>query len=181
MKLINWRRSLAVGHVLLALGLLIVDHFQEREHRLEMEQQRGKTGSELRTEWDYMPRARIWLLTIDSPPSLLALPFIALLAKFRLAPQLAFLLAVGFFWYWIGSLLDHRLGRNPTPASVGTGGGPWWIQLVGLVGCVTLLGIGVHGLFTGASPTVIDLSNVLWALILGFYFASRLRVRGAAR
>ncbi len=65
-----------------------------------------KTGWELRTEWDYMPRARIWLLTIDSPPSLLFLPFIALVAKFRLASQLVFLLAVGFFWYWFGSAAD---------------------------------------------------------------------------
>jgi len=74
MKLISWRRSLAAGHVLLVLGLLIVGHFQERAHRIEMEQQRVRTGWELRTEWDYMPRARIWLLTIDSPPSLLSLP-----------------------------------------------------------------------------------------------------------
>src|SRR5438445_10785114 len=104
MKLISSRRSLAAGHVVLALGLLIVRHFQERDHRIEMEQQRVNTGWELRTEWDYMPRARIWLLTINSPPSLLSLPVVALVAKFRLAAQLAFLLAVGVFGFWIGSL-----------------------------------------------------------------------------
>jgi hypothetical protein len=45
----------------------------------------------------------------------------------------------------------------------------------GLVGCVTLFGIGVHGFFSRAWPIIIDVSNVLWALILGFYFALRLK------
>jgi len=177
MKLISWRRSLAAGHVVLALGLLIVGHFQERDHRIEMEQQRVKTGWELRTEWDYMPRARIWLLTINSPPSLLSLPVVALVAKFRLAAQLAFLLAVGFFWYWIGSLLDKPENLTSMPPSVEAGGGPRWIQVVGLLGCVTLLGIGVHGLFTGGLPIIIHLSDVLWSFILGFYFTKQLTRR----
>lgn len=175
MKLISWKRSLAAGHVVLALGLLIVGHFQERA-QIEMERQ-VRTGWELRTEWDYMPRARIWLPTIDSPPSLLSLPLIALVARFRLASQLAFLLAVGFFWYWIGSLLDKRANLASMPASVRAGGGPRWIQVVGLLGCVTLLGIGVHGLFTGGLPIIIHLSDVLWSFMLGFYFTKQLTRR----
>src|SRR6267154_5051167 len=133
MKLIIWRRSLAGGNVLLALGLLIVGHFQERNHQIEMEQQRVKTGWELRTEWDYMPRARIWLLTINSPPSLLSPPFVALAAKLRLAPQLPFLLAVGFFLYWIGSLLDRREPLASIPGSVRARRGLRWILMVGLL------------------------------------------------
>src|ERR1700736_2986169 len=105
MKLNSWRMSLAAGHALLALGLLIVGHFQERAHRAELERQ-VRPGWELKAEWDYMPRARIWLLTINSPPSLLSAPFVKLVAKFKFAPQLVFLSAVGFFWYWIGSMLD---------------------------------------------------------------------------
>jgi hypothetical protein len=173
MKFLSWRRSLAAGQVLLALGLLIVGHFEERAHRIEREQQ-VRLGWELRTEWDYMPRARIWLLTIDSPPSLLALPFIALVAKFRLPSQLAFLLAVGFFWYWIGSLLDKRANTASMPTSERAR--PRWIQAVGLLACVTLLGIGVHGLFTGGLPIIIHLSDVLWSLVLGFYFVRQLRL-----
>jgi hypothetical protein len=124
MKL-GWRTALAVAHVLLALALLIVAHFQERTHRIEM----AEKG--VRIEYDYIAPAQIWLMAIDSPPELLSLPFVALTTKLRFVPQLAFILAVGFFWYWIGSLLDHRIGRASTPASVGTGGGPWWIQLGG--------------------------------------------------
>ncbi len=174
MKLISWRRSLAAGHVLLALGLLIVGHFEARAHRIEMEQL-VRPGWELRAEWDYMPRARIWLLTIDSPPSLLALPFIASVARFRLASQLVFLLAVGFFWYWIGSLLDKRATVASMPGSERAG--PRWIQVVGLLGCATLLGIGVHGFVTGGLPIIIHLSDVLWSVILGFYFTKQL-IRG---
>jgi hypothetical protein len=173
MKLISWRSSLAAGHVLLAVGLLIVGHFQERAHRIEMEQG-VRTGWELRTEWDYMPRARIWLLAIDSPPSLLSLPFIALVAKFRLASQLVFLLAVGFFWYWIGNLLEKRANLALIPAPVKVGEGSRWIQVVGLLGCVTLLGIGVRGFFTGGLPIIIHLSDIMWSFILGFYFTKQL-------
>ena len=138
-----------------------------------MEQQL-KTGSELTAEWDYMPRARILLLTIDSPPSLLSLPFILLIAKLRLASQFVFLLAVGLFWYWIGSLLDKRTNIVSMPAPKKASEGSRWVQLLGLLGCVTLLGIGVHGFFTGGLPIIIHLSDVLWSLILGFYFTKRL-------
>jgi hypothetical protein len=173
MKHINWRTSLAAGQVLIALGLLIAGHFQERAHRTDM-QQKVRAGWELKTEWDYMPRARIWLLTINSPPSLLSAPLIALVAKFRLASQLVFLLAVGFFWYWIGSLLDKRTTRTSMPASPGAGGGPRWVSVLALLGCLILLGIGVQGFLTGGLPVIIHLSDVLWSFILGFYFTKQL-------
>jgi hypothetical protein len=160
--------------MLLASVLLVVGHFQERAHRFQM----AEKG--VRAEYDYIAPAQIWLMAIDSPPGLIVLPFVALKTKLRFVPQLAFVLAVGFFWFWIGSLIDHRLGRAPTPAFAGTGGGPWLVGLVALVGCLTLFGIGVHGLFTGAWPVLIDVSNVLWGLVLGFYFASGLGRRREA-
>ena len=172
MMLINWRISLAAGHVLLAVALLVAGHFEEQTHRIE--QQRGvTTGWQLRTEWDYMPRARIWLLTINSPPSLLSAPLIVLVAKFKLASQLVFLSAVGIFWYWIGSLVDKRATLSSMAASAGAGGGFRWTRVAGLLGCVTLMGIGVHGFFTGGLPKIINLSDMLWSFILGFHFMRR--------
>ena len=67
MKSINWRTSLALVQVVLALVLLVAGHFEERAHRTEMQQQ-VRPGWESKSEWDYIPRARIWLMTIDSPP-----------------------------------------------------------------------------------------------------------------
>lgn len=182
MKPNSWRMSLAAGQVLLALGLLIVGHSQERAHRAELQRQ-VRPGWEFRTEWDYMPRARIWLLAINSPPSLLSIPFVALVAKFKFAPQFVFLLAVALFWYWIGSMLDKRAkpGWVPTP-SVRTSGGSPWIEVAGLLCCVILFGIGVRGFFAGGLPVIIHVSDALWALILGTYFLTKLkrRVEGAS-
>lgn len=180
MRLIHsWRRPLAAGHVLLALGLLIVGHFEERAHRAELERQ-VRPGYELKAEWDYIPRAKIWLLTINNPPSLLSAPFVKLVARFKFAPQLVFLLAVGSFWYWIGSVLDKRAKPASVPASVKAWRGSLVIQGVGLFGCVILLGIGVRGLLTGGLPVIINLSDVLWSLILGFYLAKQLTRKRAA-
>jgi hypothetical protein len=173
MKLINWRWFLAVGQVLLALGLLIVGHFQEAAHQAELQQ-----GWELRGESDYIPRARIWVFAINSPPSLLSMPFVALVAKFKFAPQFVFLLAVALFWHWIGSVLDKRTKPAPVPASVRARRGVPWIQAFGLLCCVVLFGIGLLGFFAGGLPVIIRLSDVLWALILGFYFVTQLRRRG---
>jgi hypothetical protein len=117
MKPNSWRWCLTAGQVLLALGLLIAGHFQEGAHRAEL-QRRARPGWELRAEWDYIPRARIWLLTINSPPSLLAMPLVALVAKFKFARQFVFLLAVALFWYWIGSILDKRAKPASVPASM---------------------------------------------------------------
>lgn len=180
MRLINsWRRSLAAGQVLLALGLLIVGHFQEAAHRAELERQ-VRPGYELKAEWDYIPRAKIWLLTINSPPSLLSAPFVKLVARFEFASELVFLLTVGFFWYWIGSVLDKRTKPGPVPASVRARGGYPWIEVAGLLCCVILLGIGVRGVLTGGLPVIINFSDVLWSLILGFYFAKQLTRKRAA-
>jgi hypothetical protein len=164
--------------VLLALGLLIVGHIQQRAHRAELERN-VRPGWELRTELDYIPRAKIWLLTINSPPSLLSMPFVALVAKFKFAPQFVFLLAVALFWYWIGSMLDKRAKPAPVPASVRARRGVPWIQASGLLCCVVLFGIGVLGFFSGV-PVIICLSDVLWSLILGFYFAKELTRQRAA-
>ena len=179
MKLINWRWFLAVGQVLLALGLLIVGHFQEAAHRAELQKQL-RPGWELRGEFDYIPRAKIWLLTINSPPSLLSMPFVALVARFKFAPQFVFLSAVGFFWYWIGSVLEKRAKPASVPASVRARGGPRWIEVAGLLCCVILFGIGVVGFFAGGLPVIINLSDVLWSLILGFYLAKQLTRKRAA-
>jgi hypothetical protein len=159
--------------VLLALGLLIVGHIQERAHRAELER-KARPGWELRTEWDYMPGARIWLLTINSPPSLLSMPFVASVAKFKFAPQFVFLLAVALFWYWIGSMLDKRVKRASVPASVRARRGVPSIQVAGLLCCAILFGIGVRGFFTGGLPVIIHISDVLWSLVLGLYFAKEL-------
>lgn len=174
MKLINWRWFLAVGQVLLALGLLIVSHFQEAAHRAELQRQ-VSPGWELRGESDYMPRAKIWLLTINSPPSLLAMPFVALVSKFKFAPQFVFLLAVALFWYWIGSALDKRTKPAPVPGSVKAGGRSRWIEVAGLLCCVVLFGFGVLGFFAGGVPVIIRLSDMLWSLVLGNYFLTKLR------
>lgn len=179
MKLINWRWFLAVGQVLLALGLLIVGHFQEAAHRAELQRQL-RPGWELRGEYDYMPRAEIWLLTINSPPSFLCKPFVALVARFEFAPQFVFLLAVGFFWYWIGSVLDKRTKPAPVPASMRARRWVPWIQASGMLCCVVLFGIGVLGFFAGGLPVIINLSDVLWSLILGFYLAKQLTRKRAA-
>ncbi len=179
MKLINWRWFLAVGQVLLALGLLIVSHFEEAAHRAELQRQ-VSPGWELRGEVDYIPRAKIWLLTINSPPSLLSMPFVALVAKFKFAPQFVFLLAVALFWYWIGSAFDKRTKPAPVPASVRAMRGAPWVQVAGLISCAILFGIGVRGFFTGGLPVIIDLSDVLWSLILGSYFAKELTRQRAA-
>ena len=179
MKLTNWRWFLAVGQVLLALGLLIVGHFEEAAHRAELQRQ-VRPGWELRGELDYIPRAKIWLLTINSPPSLLSMPFAALVAKFKFAPQFVFLLAVALFWYWIGSALDKRTKPAPLPASVRARGGSCWIEVAGLLCCVILFGFGVLGFFAGGLPVIIRLSDVLWPLILGFYLAKQLARKRAA-
>ncbi len=179
MKLINWRWFLAVGQVLLALRLLIVGHFQEAAHRAELQRQ-VRPGWELRGELDYIPRAKIWLLTINSPPSLLSMPFAALVAKFKFAPQFVFLLAVALFWYWIGSALDKRTKPVPVPASVRARGGSRWIEVAGLLFCVVLFGFGVLGFFAGGVPVIIRLSDVLWSLVLGNYFLTKLRRRRLA-
>jgi hypothetical protein len=173
MKLPNWRWPLAVVQVLLALGLLIVGHIQEQAHRAELEQ-KVRSGWELKMEWDYLPGAKIWLLTIDSPPSLLSVPFVASVAKLRFAPQFVFLLAVALFWYWIGSRLDKR------PRPLRAGGVPW-SQVVGLICCTILLGVGVRGFFTGGLPVIVHFSEVLWSLILAFYFAKELTRQRVAR
>jgi len=173
MKLINWRWSLAVVQVLLALGLLIVGHLQERAHHTELER-RVEPGWQLIGELDYIPRAKIWLLTINSPPSLLSMPFIALVAKLKFAPQFVFLLAVTVFWYWIGSMLDKRAKPARVPASVRARRGALWMQVAGLLCCVILFGFGVVGFFTGGMPVIVRLSDVLWSLVLGFYFAKKL-------
>ena len=167
--------SLPVVQVLLALGLLIVGHSQERAHQVELER-KVRPGWELKTEWDYMPGAMIWLLTINSPPSLLSMPFVALVAKFKFAPQFVFLLAVALFWYWIGSMLDKRAKPATVSALVRARRGTPWIQVAGLLCCVILFGIGVRGFLTGGL-VMIDLSDMLWALILGFYFLTTLRKR----
>lgn len=174
MRFINWRWFLAVGQVLLALGLLIVGHFQEAAHRAELQRQ-VSPGWELRGELDYMPPAKIWLLTINSPPSLLSMPFVALVAKFKFAPQSVFLLAVALFWYWIGSALDKRTKPVPAPASVRARGGSRWIEVAGLLCCAALFGFGVLGFFAGGVPVIIRLSDLVWALILGIYFLTKLR------
>jgi hypothetical protein len=179
MKLINWRWFLAVGQVLLALRLLIVGHFQEAAHRAELQRQ-VSPGWELRGELDYIPRAKIWLLTINSPPSLLSMPFVELVAKFKFAPQFVFLLAVALFWYWIGSALDKRTKPVPVPASVRVRGGSRWIEVAGLLFCVVLFGFGVLGFFAGGVPVIIRLSDVLWSLVLGSYFAKELTRQRAA-
>lgn len=179
MKVINWRWFLAVGQVVLALDLLIVGHLQERAHHAELER-KVSPGWQLRTESDYIPRAKIWLLTINSPPSLLSMPFVALVAKFKFAPQFVFLLAVALFWYWTGSVLDKRAKPAPVPASVRARRGALWMQVAGLLCCVILFGIGVWGFFAGGLPVIIRLSDVLWSLILGFYFAKELTRQRAA-
>ena len=178
MKLTNWKWFLAVGQVLLALGLLIVGHFEEAAHRVELQRQ-VRPGWELRGEFDYIPRAKIWLLTINSPPSLLSMPFAALVAKFKFAPQFVFLVAVALFWYWIGSALDKRTKLAPVPASVRARRGVPWLQASGLLCCVVLFGIGVLS-FSGGVPVIICLSDMLWSLILGFYFAKQLTRKRAA-
>ena len=180
MKLINWRWFLAIGQVVVALGLLIVGHLQERAHHAELERN-VEPGWQLMGELDYIPGAKIWLLTINSPPSLLSMPFVALVAKFKFAPQFVFLLAVGLFWYWIGSVLDKRAKPASVSASVRAGRGAPWMQVAGLLCCVILFGIGVVGFFTGGMPVIVRLSDVLWSLVLGFYFAKELaRQRAAA-
>ena len=166
MKPTNWKWSLAVMQVLLASGLLVVGHIQERTHRASLE--RNARPWELKAEWDYMPSARICLLTINSPPSLVSMPFVALVAKFKFAPRFVFLLTVALFWYWIGSMLDKR--AKP----VGPVKGARWIRVAGLFCCVILFGIGVRGFFTGGLPAIIEVSDVLWSLILGFHFAKEL-------
>ena len=174
MKPNSWRMSLAAGQVLLALGLLIVGHFQEAAHRAELQRQ-VRPGWELRGELDYIPRAKIWLLTINSPPSLLSMPFVALVAKFKFAPQFVFLLAVALFWYLIGSAFDKLTKPASVPASVRARGGSPWIEVAGLLCCVVLFGIGVLGFFAGGVPVIIRLSDVLWPLILGNYLLTKLR------
>src|SRR5215468_1120456 len=86
-------------------------------HHAELER-KVEPGWQLTGELDYIPGAKIWLLTINSPPSLLSMPFIALVAKLKFAPQFVFLLAVTVFWYWIGSMLDKRAKPARVPDSV---------------------------------------------------------------
>jgi hypothetical protein len=177
MKL-NWRMFLATAQVLLAAALLIASHFEKQAHQIE-QQRRVTTGWELRVEWDYIPRAEVLLLTLNSPPSLLSAPFRVQIGKFKLAFQLAFLLAVGLFWYWIGGLLDKRARQYPMASSSGAQGGRRWTRVFGLLGSLTLLGIGVQGLLTGGLPLIIHLGDILWAFILGVYFVKEL-TRGRA-
>lgn len=164
----TWKRHLAFAQMLLALALLVVGHFQERAHRTEM------VAKGVILEYDYFAPAHIWLSVIDGPPILVLLPLVALASKLRFVQQLAFVLAVGLFWYWIGSLLDRHSPRTRT-GSAEIWSAQWWVHLAGLLGCLTLFEIGVHSLVAGGWPMIIDLANMVWALILGFYFVGQLR------
>jgi hypothetical protein len=165
MKL-TWRKVLPVLNLIVAIGLLTTGHFQSERHRAAM-RQNGVVA-----EYDYIAPTQVCLTVIDAPAFVLSLPFDLLLKKSRFASQAVFIVVVAAFWYWIGSRLDKRRGNLAPPLKSRIP----WLEGIGMVIGIVLLVMAADGFRRGAWPRIIDLSFVLWALVLATLFITQVRI-----
>ena len=162
----TWRWTLAIVHILLAIILMMVGKVQQQSHHTEM------AAKGVAQEYDYVAPAYVCLFVIDGPPALVLLPFVRFEVGMKLAQQFGFVLVIGIFWYWIGSLVGSSSAGDKF------GGARRWARVAGFLGSVLLFGVGTHGLVSGSPLMIIDLAEIAWALMLGAYFARRIRPGG---
>ena len=109
-----WRWILSALHVLLAATLLIAGHIESSKHEAQFKPRLTNEGWQLRTEWDYVPRAYELMIIVDFPVVLASAPITAV-TKSKLVPRAFFVALVGFFWYWIGRCIEQNRSEPETP------------------------------------------------------------------
>ncbi len=165
----TWRKVLPILNVIVAVGLLTAGHFQSEQHLAAM-RQKGVVA-----EYDYIAPAQLWVTVIDAPAFVLSLPFYVLPRNSRVVSQAVFIVAVAAFWYSFGTILDKRR-HNLSSGAAGSQPGIPWLEGIGMVIGIVLVLMAADGFLRGGWPRIIDLSFVLWALVLATLFITQVRI-----
>jgi len=160
------RWALPLVQVLLAVGLLVMAHGQQRKEL-------GADSSWFKSAWDYSPPARDAAYVINFPALVISRPVAALLRMDPPWGDVPFLAAIALLWYWIGAGLDRRLGLL-APA------GPPGLFLrvvycIAFLGAISLVAVLIWTKLAGSTGLGLRVvvPSVAWSVGLAIYFGKR--------
>jgi hypothetical protein len=163
-----------ISQVLLAMALLLMLHAEKEAHAAWLASWHvpGPGVWELSSEWDYTPRAAVWLILADLPAMLVVAPFGALGVS-GITGQALVVVFAGLFWYWVGRGLERRLKQaglpQERPRAFATS-----LNGLGLVGSTGILVSIVWSLYSGTAVGLLLVGAIMaWCLSFMAYFGVR--------